>query len=74
MIKKQKKLLFILGIFLVFSLVLVADPFNLSIINQEETILGSPLSKGDLLIFISLFGTIVAVVTFFYTGKWKQAK
>ena len=74
MSNKQKKLVLILGIFLVISLVLVADPFNLSIINQEETMLGSPVSKGDLLIFVSLFGTIVAVVTFFYTGKRRRSK
>lgn len=73
MIRKQKKLFFILALFVLVAWLLIADPVNLSLIDTEETLVG-PVTKGDFLTIFPVFGTIVTVAMFLLTGRWRTSK
>jgi len=73
MSKKHKKLFFIFASFTILALFLVADPMNLAIIDEYESVIG-PVSKGDFLILFSVFGTTVTIVMFLFTGRWRTKR
>ena len=71
MVKKLKlrtldqQIIAVIAVFLLVSAILVmpGTPFALSVVDVEETLIG-PVTKGDFIIFYSLFAATISVILF----------
>ena len=61
----DQQIIAIMGVFLLVSAILVMPgaPFALSVIEVEEPLIG-PVTKGDFIIFYSMFAATISVILF----------